>query len=514
MTKPVLPSASDEQQLMSRLWSSDIKTNPYNFVMYAFPWGQKGTPLEHFKGPRSWQKEELESMGAHVLMNLERIKNKQEPLVYKSSTSSGRGVGKSSLTAWIVLWMMSCQIGSTTIVTANTEQQLSSRTWAEVGKWHTMMINSHWFDRTALSLRPHQWFERLLKGQLKIDTAYYYAQAQLWSEENPDAFAGAHNHLGILLIFDEASGIPKPIWTVSGGFFTEPVLHRYWLAFSNPRRNTGEFFECFHKNRNFWKKRNIDSRLVEGTDKTELASIVSQHGEDSDEARIEVKGEFPRQGDNQFISRQTVQDAIEREIIDDSYAPLLMGVDIARYGDDKTVFRWRQGRNGKVIPPYELKGADNMKVANEIAHFIDKYKPDAVFIDMGNGTGVIDRLREMGYKIHEVNFGSGADAPQWGNKRVEMWAKMRDWLGGACIDDHQELKDDLVGPQYKFLKSGDKMILESKEEMKRRGLASPDHGDALAVTFALNVARKDNALAKGRRMARVAKDVDYNPFSR
>lgn len=480
--------------------------------MFVFPWGQKNTPLEKFLGPRSWQEDELKKIAQHIKDNKMRMDLGLPPEVYHSATVSGRGPGKSSLVAWLNLWLLSTQPGATAINTANNESQLKSRTWAEVGKWHTLSINSHWFEKTALSLKPQPWFEEVLKRQLKIDTGYFYAQAQLWTEENPDAFAGAHNQAGMLLIFDEASGIPKPIWTVSEGFFTEPILHRYWFVFSNPRRNTGEFYECFHKHRNFWNRRHIDSRTVEGTDKAQLQKIIDKYGADSDEARIEVKGEFPRQGDRQFISREVVEMAQERELLLDEYAALIMGVDPARYGDDATVIRFRQGRNGRVIPPIVLKGKDNMEVANACAHAIDKYNPDAVFIDAGNGTGIIDRLRELKYKVTEVWFGSKAEDEQWANKRTELWARMRDWLGGGCVDRLDDLKDDLVSPQYKFQEKTDQIRLETKEELKARGMASPDHGDALAVTFFQKVARRDLHTSRTKSRFRVAKGMDYNIF--
>lgn len=499
---------------MKAMWSPEVKDDPYAFVMFAFPWGKARTPLEKFEGPKKWQREELNRIRDHIAENKEKMEKGETPSVYKSATSSGRGVGKSSLTAWLTLWHMSTRIGSTTVVTANTELQLKSRTWAELGKWHTLSINSHWFERNALSLRPQGWFDEALKTQLKIDTGYYYAQGQLWSEENPDAFAGVHNHNGILVIFDEASGIPKPIWTVSSGFFTEPILDRYWFCFSNPRRNTGAFFECFHRQRDQWLRRNLDSRTVEGTDVAELQAIVDVHGEDSDEARIEVKGEFPRQGDKQFISREIVEDSQKRELVIDSGAALIMGVDVARYGDDSTVIRFRRGRDGRSIPPVVLKSMDNMDVANECAHQIQQHDPDAVCIDAGNGTGVIDRLRELGYRVHEVHFGSKSDSGDWANKRTEMWADMRDWLRGACIDDTQALKDDLVGPEYRFRAGSDLIMLERKEDMKKRGLSSPDHGDALALTFAVKVARKDLKSARGSfySQRRQARDVDYDIF--
>jgi len=348
-------SAKHEQLLMTELWDSALADDLEKFVMFVYPWGKANTPLAKFQGPRTWQRDELQAITEHIRNQKVKIARGEDPEMYRSSTASGRGIGKSSLTSWLNHWMMTTRLGSSSTTTANTETQLKSRTWAELGKWHTLSINSHWFDRTALSLKPADWFKQAVEKQLKIDTGYYYAQAQLWSEENPDAFAGIHNHNGVMLIFDEASGIPAPIWSVSEGFFTEPVLDRYWFCFSNPRRNTGEFYETFHRFREYWRRRNIDSRTVEGTDKKVLEDIVVKYGEDSDEARKEVKGEFPRQGDKQFINRDVVESAVDREIVQDPHAALVMGVDPARYGDDSTVIFFRQGRDARTIPFVKLK---------------------------------------------------------------------------------------------------------------------------------------------------------------
>lgn len=504
-------SGKDETKLMTELWDPTLADDLEKFVMFCFPWGKPNTPLSGFSGPRSWQRNELNQISQHIQDSRNLLRQGKQPTVYQSATASGRGSGKSSLTAWLNLWMMSTRLGSTSINTANTEAQLKSRTWAELGKWHTLAINSHWFDRTALSLRPAQWFDDALKKQLRVDTGYYYSQAQLYSEENPDAFAGVHNHNGILLIYDEASGIPEAIWTVSEGFFTEPIVDRYWFCFSNPRRNTGAFFECFHKHRAYWRRRNLDSRTVEGVDLGVLNQILEKHGADSDPARIEVKGEFPKQGDNQFIARDIIQGAVDRELMVDDWAPLIMGVDPARFGDDSTVIRFRQGRNARIIPPTKLKGKDNMEVANHCAHLIDTFNPDAVCIDAGNGTGIIDRLREMKYKVHEVWFGSKSPKEEWVNFRTYMWAEMRDWLGGGCIDNDSDLLDDLAGPEYKFQGTSDRIMLESKEAMKKKGFASPDNGDALACTFAIKVARRDLSSKKTSGRNVMSTGIDY-PF--
>lgn len=504
-----------EQQLMTEIWDPAIADDPYAFVMFAFPWKKPGTPLEHFEGPRTWQREYFQDMAEHIKANKERMLNSEQPVIWRAGTVSGRGPGKSAKVAMRTLWFQSTRLGGTTIITANTEPQLKTRTFAEVTKWHTLAINSHWFDATVLSLKPAGWFEKLLKEQLKIDTGYYYAQGQLWSEENPDAFAGVHNPNGVQVIFDEASGIPKPIWNVTEGFFTEPVLHRYWDVFSNGRRSSGAFFDVFNDEADFWpNKRQIDSRTVEGTDTALFNRMIEQYGIDSDVVRVEVLGQFPKQGNRQFISNQITRDAQKRELQQDNGAALVMGVDIARYGDDQTVIRWRQGRDARSIPPVKLKGRDNMEVANIVAQWIDRTNPDAVNIDAGNGTGVIDRLKEMGYRVNEIWFGSKANDKEWANKRTEMYASVRNWLPGGCIDEDPALFRDLTAPEYDYFgKAKDQLMLESKESMKGRGMPSPDDGDALALTFAVKVARRDMQSSRYRRRGRVADGVDYSLLS-
>ena len=483
-------TVQSEQALMAAIWSPELSDDPEAWIMFAFPWGKPGTPLANKKGLRQWQKEECARIKEHIKVSREKIAKGETPDVFKLAVTSGRGTGKSAFIAMISLWLLSCVRGITIILTANTEDQLKNKTMAEIGKWHTLMINSHWFEKNAMTIRPAQWYEDLLKKQLKIDTSYYYISATLWSETNPDAFAGTHNDLGIVLLMDEASGIPPAIWKVSDGFFTEKILHRYWFCFSNPRRNTGTFFECFHKMRKWWHRRKINALEVEESDQKTYLEIIEKYGEQSDEARVEVYGEFPKQGDRQFISRSIIEGAVEREIEYDGHAPLVMGVDVARYGDDSTVIALRKGRDARSRKWHVLKDQDNMQVANYIARLMDEHNPDAVFIDSGGGTGVIDRLKEMKYKVFEVQFGGSSSDPQWPNKRTEMWAEMRDWLGGACIPNDEELTDDLAGPEFKINKK-DQTALESKDEMKSRGLASPDRADALAVTFARRVARSD-----------------------
>ena len=321
---------------------------------------------------------------------------------------------------------------------------------------------------------------------MKKGTRYWGAEGKLWSEENPDAYAGVHNHDGMMVIFDEASGIPDAIWSVAAGFFTEPILHRYWLAFSNPRRPSGYFYECFHAKRDFWTSRQIDSRSVEGTDQSVYKQIIAEYGEDSPQARVEVYGQFPSTGDDQFIDLALVREAMQRPKWNDASAPIVMGVDPARSGADSTVIAVRQGRN--LIALRRYRGDDTMTVVGHVIKAIEEFQPALTAIDEGGlGYGILDRLNEQRYKVRGVNFGWKSTKPiMWGNRRAELWGALRDWLRSASIPQDKQLQDDFVGPRAKPNSAG-AIFLESKKDMKARGLASPDAADAIAVTFAFPV---------------------------
>jgi len=335
-------SPEEEQLLMSQLWSPNIKDDPEAFVLFAFPWGQKNTPLEHFKAPRAWQRRTLRRIAQFIRDNRGKLTEGDLIDALRRAVSSGRGVGKSALVSWLILWMLTTRIGSSVIVSANSENQLRKVTWGELTKWVTMAINAHWWEPTATSLNPAAWLTELVERDLKKGTRYWGAEGKLWSEENPDAYAGVHNMDGMMVIFDEASGIPDSIWSVAAGFFTENILDRYWFAFSNGRRNTGYFYEAVDGNkRDFWESEKIDARTVEGTDKTIYQQIIEEYGEDSDEARVEVYGDFPKSGQDQFIAPHLVDDAMKRPQYKDMTAPIVIGVDPARGGMDSTVIAVR-----------------------------------------------------------------------------------------------------------------------------------------------------------------------------
>ena len=479
----------EEKLLMTELWSPVIKDNPLNFVKFAFPWGMKDTPLEDFKGPRKWQEKILREMTIHI----QRNGVKDLPEMFRMAVASGRGIGKSALVAWIILWMLSTRLGSTVIVTANTEQQLRSRTWAELGKWLTLSINSHWWSKTATTIKPAPWFDEALERDLKIDTGYYYAQAQLWSEENPDAFAGIHSSYGVCLIMDEASGIPSPIYSVSEGFFSEPTPNRFWFTFSNPRRNQGPFYDSFHSAKSFWKNEQIDSRTVEGTDKELFTKMIEQYGEDSTVARVEVMGLFPSADDDTVIPMDLIKSAIDRDVALAASEPIIWGLDVARFGGDNSALCVRQGNH--VLEIQSFPSMDLMQLCGVIKNRYDDAtaieKPQEILVDViGLGAGVVDRLAEQNLPVRGVNV---AEAPatkkNYLNLRAELWFAIKDWLSHRdCrlpVDD--ELEAELASPLYKYTSSG-KIKIESKDEMRKRGIKSPDKADALALTMASSAA--------------------------
>ena len=483
--------------------------DPLGFVYFAFPWGEAGTELADATGPRAWQCALLAELGR-------RLRDGHEIgdlLPILMARASGHGVGKSTVAAWVILWGLSTMPNTRIVVTANTDLQLRTKTWPEVTKWLRLMINRGWFKATATAIFSAQAERERL----------WRADAIPWSEENTEAFAGLHNKgRRVIVIFDEASAIADKIWEVSEGALTDADTEIIWLAFGNPTRNTGRFRECFGRFRHRWDCAHIDSRSVEGTNKAQLEQWVRDYGEESDFVRVRVRGVFPHAGSMQFISSELVEAAAssDRDIFWVRDEPLIMGVDVGRFGDDPSIIRFRRGRDARSIPPIKLRGADTMELAARITDESARFRADAIFIDGGGvGGGVVDRCRQIGLKVTEVQFGAksdrapvGQDRPiGYANKRAEIWGNMRDWLRTGAIDNDPDLLADLTGVEYGYvLRNGrDAIQLERKEDMKRRGLASPNDGDALALSFAYPVVA--SSVARSRRPGRFHR-ADYDPL--
>ena len=158
--------SDEEQTLMATLWSPRLADDPEAFVLFCFPWGQANTPLAKFSGPRTWQRKVLRDIAKHIKDNQGQLQMD----TLRKAISSGRGIGKSALVSWLILWMLTTRIGSTVIVSANSEAQLRSVTWGELTKWTAMAINNHWWEISATKLTPAKWVCELVERDLKKGT--------------------------------------------------------------------------------------------------------------------------------------------------------------------------------------------------------------------------------------------------------------------------------------------------------------------------------------------------------
>jgi hypothetical protein len=369
------------------------------------------------------------------------------------------------------------------VVTANTDTQLRTKTWAELSKWYRLCIVKPWFTLTATAIyAKDKEHERIWR----IDQVP-------WSLENVEAFAGLHNKgKRILLVFDEASAIPDKIWETAEGALTDRKTEIIWLVSGNPTRNTGRFRECWGKFRHRWAKWQIDIRKSVLVNQTEVAGWIEDYGIDSDWVLVHVLGKFPKASDLQFIPTNLAEAAANRKVgaHEYFYAAKIIGVDPAWTGGDKIYIYLRQGLVSKKLAEFQ-KNDDDSEIAAAVAHHEDKEKADAVFIDQGYGTGIYSFGKTLNRKWVLVNFGSKSNTIGYANKRAEMWGKMKDWLvEGGAVPNSPEMIADLTAPES-HLNIRDCIILESKESMRKRGLASPGNADAVALTFAYPVRLKN-----------------------
>ena len=467
--------------------------DPLAFVYFAYPWGESGTPLENMEGPDEWQIQILKDIGEQLK------KGKDLQTAIQEAVASGHGIGKSALISWLIHFAISTHENTRGVVTANTEGQLRTKTWPELSKWHNMFIAKDLFTYTATAIFSS---DKDYEKTWRID-------AIPWSKNSPESFAGLHNQGNrILVLFDEASAIDDVIWEVTEGALTDANTEIIWCAFGNPTRNSGRFRECFRKYRKFWNTYQIDSRTVKISNKAKIEEWLEAYGEDSDFFKVRVRGVFPSASDLQFISTE-IADKAQKQVYklgQFEHLPVIIGVDPAWTGSDSLEIVMRQGYYMKSLASIP-KNDDDWRMAQLIAQFEDEYKADAVFIDMGYGTGIYSIGKQLGRKWRLINFGGKSNDPVYLNMRAYMWGQMKEWLceGGSIPPNDQGLYDDLTGPDAIIDKNGC-IQLESKESMKKRGLPSPNKGDALGLTFAARVVKK------GETGNRIVANTSYNPF--
>ena len=472
---------------------ASFRKDPYSFVLYSFPWGTG--ELEKFDGPEDWQTDLLKQIRDGLITASQAI---------QEAIASGHGIGKSALVAWIILWSMATLPDTKGVVTANTERQLKTKPWAELAKWYRLFIAKHWFVFTATAL---------YSAEAEHEKTWRFDMVP-WSERNTEAFAGMHNKgRRVVVIFDEASAIPDQIWDVTEGALTDSDTEILWLVFGNPTRNSGRFHACFNRFRHRWKTQQIDSRSVRITNKEQIQKWIEDFGEDSDFVKVRVKGVFPSTSDHQFIPSNLVEAARKRHLQLQQYnfAPKVLTLDNAWTGGDAIVIGMRQGLYFTIKATFP-KNDDDMYIAGQLARIEDEEKADAVFIDLGYGTGVYSAGKHMNRKWILIPNGSASPDPGFVNLRAYTWNEVKKWLaGGGAIPDRETLCTDLTGPEAYVVATGKnagKIYLESKEDMKARGLASPNEGDSLALSFAMPVTPKSPA----EKLGIAQKQEAYDPY--
>ena len=525
---------SPEEQLGEDM--AGFYNDPLGYVMYMFPWDEEQSiqlvklhPEYHERfgdgyGPDKWACEFLDRLGAEIKKR--RFDGRVGVAPIRFATVSGHGIGKSTLTAWLIKFILDTRPYSVGTVTAMTAEQLKIKTWSELGKWHRMSLTSHWFDYTsgrgamALSSNRTDKYGESLKEKWKCN-------AQTCREENSEAFAGQHAASATsFYIFDEASGVPNKIYEVRDGGTTDGESMIF--DFGNGTRNSGRFFEeCEGDLRHRYIVTSIDSRDVEIASKNEVhQELIDDFGIDSDRVKVRVRGMFPSSGDLQFISMDSVNEAMRREVKQEKDAALVIGVDVARFGDDEAVVYPRIGYDARSFGPKRYNSLDTNQLVGKVIEMVNFFRAleletAMIFVDATGSAGVADNLRHLGYPVMDVIFGGGAiDSKRYRYKSDEIWGRMKENMPKLMLPSHDAhsgyaLKRQLTQREFGYMEQGNRIHLESKKDMKARlgGLAaSPDIADALACTFAQDIAPKSflssGLLAQARRVVH-----EYDPLA-
>jgi phage terminase large subunit len=439
---------------------------------------EEGNPLEEFA--REYYNQPVrfveEILGVKPLAYQAEFLNAIASGERKISIRSGHGTGKSTAASWAMLWFLLLRFPNKVVVTAPTSGQLFDALFAELKRWTNELPAAL---KQAITVKSD-------RVELNAAPSEAFISARTSRAETPEALAGVHSD-NVMLVVDEASGVPEQVFEAAAGSMSGHSAVTIML--SNPTRSSGTFFESQTRLSGSWWTRRwscVDSPLVSDEFVEEMKL---RYGEESNAYRIRVLGEFPLSDDDTIIPFHLVEAATQRDIEVDPDAASVWGLDVARFGTDKTALAKRQGN--VITEVSRWQGLDLMQTVGRVKAEYDglpgNLRPREIMVDViGMGSGVVDRLRELGLPVRGVNV---AEAPSMGksyiNLRAELWFKMRGWLEqrGAKLPKDEQLIAELTSIRYSFASSG-KMKAESKDEMRRRGLPSPDIADAVCLTLA------------------------------
>lgn len=392
------------------------------------------------------------------------------------SVRSGHGVGKSTAASWAMLWYLLTRYPVKVVVTAPTSSQLFDALFAEIKRWVKEMP-------PALSELLEVKSDRI---ELKPSPTEAFISARTSRAEQPEALQGIHSD-HVMLVADEASGVPEAVFEAAAGSMSGHSA--LTLLLGNPVRSTGYFYETHNRLRDEWFTLHVNCENSKRVSDEFVREMAMKYGEESNAYRVRVLGEFPLADDDTMIPFSVVEQAMNRDIEIDPFSPVTYGVDVARFGSDKSALAKKKGNIITEVKKWQ--GLDLMQLVGAIKNEYDseetQNRPLSIYIDsIGLGSGVVDRLREMGLPAVGINVSeSPAMKNSYVNLRAELWGKMKSWLEqrNCVIPKDDDLLSDLTSPRYTFNSSG-KLKIESKDEMKKRGLASPDMADACILTLA------------------------------
>lgn len=399
------------------------------------------------------------------------------------SIRSGHGTGKSTFMAWAVIWFLACYFPAKVPATAPTSHQLEDVLWSEIAKWHRKMG-----ERFKALADQFEWSAGAFR--MKSAPNESFAVARTSRPERPEALQGFHSE-HILFLIDEASGVSDNVFEVAEGALSTDGA--FVLMAANPTRQSGYFFDSHHKMRATWAALHWNGEESPMVSRQYVENMEKKYGRHSPIFKVRVLGDFVGAADG-VISLELCEAARIREVALNESAPIVWGLDVARFGDDSTALAKRQG-NYQLCPIEEWWGKDTMQTTGLIKAEWDKtpaaVRPAAINVDViGIGAGVVDRLKELGLPAVGVNVAEAESANaipdiQFSRLRDELWWKGRVWLEARdCkLADDDETIGELTTPTYAILSNG-RIKVESKDEMKKRGVKSPNRADAWLLTFA------------------------------
>ena len=398
----------------------------------------------------------------------------------KISIRSGHGTGKSTAASWAMLWFFLMRMPNKVVVTAPTSSQLFDALFAELKRWINELPPA--FEQ-AINVKSDRVEHIAAPSEMFIS-------ARTSRAETPEALAGVHSE-HVMLVVDEASGVPEQVFEAAAGSMSGHSAVTIML--SNPTRSSGTFYESQTRLSDSWWTRRwscVDSPLVSDEFVEEMRQ---RYGEESNAFRIRVLGEFPLADDDTIIPFHLVESATHRDIEISEETKAVWGLDVARFGTDCTALCKREGPVVTEIRSW--RGLDLMqtvgRVVAEYEALSPSKRPREILVDsIGLGSGVVDRLRELDLPVRGINVAESPSMKEtYTNLRSELWFKAKAWLEDrSCkLPQNDKLIAELTSIRYSFTSSG-KMKAESKDEMRRRGLSSPDLADAFCLTMASDAA--------------------------